>query len=93
MGGQQCSFFLRGVGHVYRYLQWKGWTFTVCYEFCLQDLNQDQIFSDDELARFEKAYEERRRQAFDGRVQPGEINVSQQHRFHLITAMFFAAVL
>ena len=44
-----------------------------------QLLDETDQFTDEELAQFEREYEERRQQMFEGNVQPGEINVSLKH--------------
>lgn len=43
----------------------------------LQTLDEQEIFTDEEMETFAKAYEERQRQKeFGGHAQPGEVNVS-----------------
>ena len=43
----------------------------------LQTLDEQEIYTEEELEQFGKQYEEKRKRFFeDGHVQPGEINVS-----------------
>ncbi len=46
----------------------------VCCWF--QTIDDQELFTDEELAQFEQEYEEKRREHFDGQVQPGEIHVN-----------------
>ena len=42
-------------------------------------MDEDEQFTDEELEQFEREYEERRREMFEGDVQPGEINVREKN--------------
>ena len=47
---------------------------TLC--LLLQGLDENRLYTDEELAAFEREYEDRRRQEFGAHAQPGEVNVS-----------------
>ncbi len=44
---------------------------------CLQTLDEEEFYSDEEFERFEKEYEEKRRRFYEeSDAQPGEVHVS-----------------
>jgi len=45
-----------------------------------EGLDEQKLYTDEELAEFEREYEARRQQQFGGHAQPGEVNIPAQDR-------------